>query len=487
MRAALMTMAIVAVGFVPVGVAADAPRPTHPNAATQPNVVLILADDLGYGDLGCYGGTRAKTPHIDALAADGIRFTDFYAAQATCTSSRAALLTGCYPNRIGVLGALDHRATIGINPAETTLAEILHELGYRTAIVGKWHLGHRPEFSPLAHGFDEFFGLPYSHDMWPGNPANSRYFPPLPLIDGRSSVTIDPLEAKLTSLYTERATTFIERSASGPFFLYLAHSLPHVPLRTTREGRGDLYARVVEEIDDSLGKILATLKRTRVLQRTIVIFTSDNGPWLLYGDHGGSSGKLREGKATAFEGGVRVPCIVSWPGKIPGGRTSVEPAMNIDILPTVAALTAAVEKRSAAGKSPASASEAEPAAIDGQDLSALLLGRRDALPERSLYFYWINQLHAVRRGRWKLHLAHTYHHVAQAGVGGRQGRYETRRIGPALFDLARDPGEATDLAAQHPEVVEQLEQEAERARRDLGDDLTARKGAHVRPPGVAQP
>ena len=433
------------------------------------NIVLIVADDLGYGDLGCYGNAAAVTPNLDRLAEGGIRLTNFYAAQATCTSSRAAILTGCYPNRIGVVGALNHTATTGINPDETTLAEVLRARGYRTGIIGKWHLGHRPQFSPLRHGFEVFFGLPYSHDMWPSNRAAPKnFFPDLPLMDGVAVVEKNPDPRRLTSRYTRRAVQFITDHVAEPFFLYLAHNLPHVPLGSMRKrpaGRS-LYQQVVTEIDESVGEVRSALRRFGLEDQTLIVFTSDNGPWLLYGDHGGVTGGLREGKATSFEGGVRVPCIVSWPGRIAPRRTSDEPAMNIDLLPTLAAI---------AGATPG------PRGVDGIDLSNLLLADKRPAP-RPLYFYFLDRLHGVRFGRWKLELPHTFPHVKTPGQRGSPGTYETRRIELSLFDLERDPAQEKDVAQQHPDVVKQLTEMAEAARADLGDSLTAKRGTGIRPP-----
>ena len=442
--------------------------------ARPPNLVIILADDLGYGDLGCYGAKGIATPHLDRMAAEGARLTDFYVAQAVCSASRAALLTGCYPNRVGILNALGPDAKIGINPAETTLAELLKARGYATAVFGKWHLGHHPRFLPARHGFDEYFGLPYSNDMWPKHPETKR-FPDLPLIEGERVIALNPDQRQLTTWYTERAVRFIERNKDRPFFLYVAHSMPHVPLHVSdrfagKSGRG-LYGDVIEEIDDSVGQVLGALKRAGLDERTLVVFTSDNGPWISYGDHAGSAGPLREGKMTTFEGGVRVPFLARWPGKIPAGTVCKEPAMNIDLLPTVARL---------AGTAP-------PAdrVIDGRDIWPLLSGQPGARsPHEALDFYWQRGLEAIRAGRWKLHFPHDYRSLAgPAGSGGRPGRYETRHIGLSLFDLEADPGETTDVAAQHPEVVRHLEPLAERARADLGDSANGRPGRNVRPPG----
>ncbi len=451
-----------------------------------PNFVIILADDLGYGDLSCYGARGYRTPHLDRLAAEGMRFTSFYVPQAVCSASRAALLTGCYPNRVSVLGALGPGARAGLHPDEWTLAEVLKSRGYATAIFGKWHLGDAPPFLPTRQGFDEYFGLPYSNDMWPfhpdllrmppDDPRRARY-PDLPLYSG-DQVILRPVtaahQARLTTWYTERAVAFIARHRDRPFFLYVPHSMPHVPLFVSEKFRGKSragrYADVIQEIDWSVGQILRALRRHGLDRRTLVVFTSDNGPWLLYGNHAGSAGPLRAGKATVFEGGVRVPCIVRWPGRIPRGRTCSELATTMDLLPTLAGL--------------AGAALPPDRTLDGRDLWPLLSGAPGARsPHEAFYYYWGCELRAVRSGPWKLHFPHTYPHPDPPGADGQPGRYTQLPIGPALFHLEDDPGESRDVAAAHPEVVRRLEALAERARAELGDALTGHVGAGVRPAG----
>jgi arylsulfatase A-like enzyme len=270
------------------------------------------------------------------MAREGVRFADFYVAQPVCSASRAALLTGCYPNRIGILGALGPAAKHGISDQEKTLAEVLKPQGYATAIYGKWHLGHHPRFLPTRHGFDDYFGLPYSNDMGPKHPTAK--FPDLPLIEGEKVVSLNPDQTKLTTWYTELAIQFVEKNKDRPFFLYLAHNMPHVPLHVSDKfkdkSKQGLYGDVIMEIDWSVGEALSALKRHNLDERTLVIFTSDNGPWLSYGDHAGSAGPLREGKMTTWEGGVRMPCLMRWPGHIPAGSVCREPAMTIDVLPS---------------------------------------------------------------------------------------------------------------------------------------------------------
>jgi arylsulfatase A-like enzyme len=438
-----------------------------------PNVVIIFADDLGYADIGTFGAKGYQTPNLDRMAAEGVRLTNFYVAQAVCSASRMALLTGCYPNRVGIQGALDHRANHGIHDDETTIAEVLKQRGYATAIYGKWHLGHHPQFLPARHGFDDYFGLPYSNDMWPKHPERPSAYPDLPLIEHDKVVQLMPDQSQLTTWYTERAVRFIETNKDKPFFIYLPHSMPHVPLFVSDKYKGKtqqgLYGDVIEEMDWSVGQVLATLRRLNLDRNTLVIFTSDNGPWMSYGNHAGSPGPFRESKGTSFEGGVRVPFVARWPGRIPAGKTVTAPAMTIDLLPTVAKLTGA---------------ELPKRRIDGLDIGPLLAVKRNAQsPHDALYFYWGQSLHAVRAGKWKLHLPHPYQHLDRAGADGKAGRYVSRQIELSLFDLEADPGETTNVAEQNPEVVKRLMVYVERAREDLGDALVQRQGKNVRPAG----
>jgi arylsulfatase A len=455
-------------GFLPVIAFAADPKPERP-----PNVVLVFADDLGYGDLGCYGAKGYTTPNLDRVAKEGVRFTDFYAAQAVCSASRAALLTGCYPNRVGILGALGPAAKIGIHKDEKTIADVLKPKGYATAAFGKWHLGHHPQFLPTRHGFDEYYGLPYSNDMWPKHPTAK--FPDLPLIDGEKTVALNPDQTHLTTAYTDRAVKFIASNKDRPFFLYVAHSMPHVPLFVSDKFKGKsergVFGDVLMEIDWSVGQILDALKANGLDEKTLVIFTSDNGPWLSYGDHAGSAGPLREGKGTAWDGGVRVPCVMRWPSRIPAGTVCREPAMTIDVLPTLAKLAGA---------------DLPKHPIDGRDISALVSGRAGAKsPHEALYFYWDRHLQAVRSGKWKLHFPHPYRTMAgqAAGRGGQPGKYAEARTVSALYDLEADVGEQTDVAAKHPEVVERLKVLADGAREELGDSATKQVGRGVRPAG----
>lgn len=448
-----------------------AERPATP--ARPPNVVLIFCDDLGYADLGCYGARGYQTPHIDRLARQGTRFTDFYVAQAVCSASRAALLTGCYPGRIGIQGALGPKSRTGINANEVTIAELLKSRGYATAIYGKWHLGDAPEFLPLRHGFDDYFGLPYSNDMWPHHPTAGTNYPPLPLIEGERVVQLMPDQTQLTRGYTERAVRFIDQNRERPFFLYVPHNMPHVPLFASSAFQGrtrrGLFGDVLAEIDWSVGQILAALQRHQLEENTLVIFTSDNGPWLLYGDHSGSARPLREGKATSFDGGVRVPFIARWPGRIPAGKICHEPAMTIDVLPTIAHLAQA---------------ELPAHRIDGKNFWPLLAGERGARSPQDAYFiYWGNELQAVRSGPWKLHFAHSYVSPRPPGRNARPGQYTNLNVSLSLFNLAKDPRELNDVASKHPAVVARLSSLADQARLDLGDSARKQPGAGLRPPG----
>jgi arylsulfatase A len=470
-------------GQEPAGAAQRQPNAQRlPDAQRPPNFVIVFADDLGYADIGSFSTRDAKakprTPNLDRMAAEGIRLTSFYVAQAVCSASRAALLTGAYSNRVGITGALNHRATHGINPDEITLAEVLKARGYATAIYGKWHLGHEQPFLPRQHGFDEYFGLPYSNDMWPRHPQQKDFYPDLPLIDGNNVAELDPDQSRLTTRYTERAVSFIDRNRDKPFFLYLAHTMPHVPLFVSNKFKGKtgqgLYGDVIAEIDWSVGRVLDAIKRAKLDDNTLVIFTSDNGPWMSYGNHAGSRGEFRESKGTAFEGGVRVPFVARWPGRIPRGAVGSLPAMTIDLFPTFAKLSGAAVS--------------EERIIDGRDIWPLLTNAPDAqAPHDALYFYWGTELHAVRSGRWKLHLAHPYRALERPGQDGSPGTFVQKTIEMSLFDLESDPGESIDVASRHPDVVEQLLKLAERARDDLGDSLTKRVGRNVRQPGRTGP
>ncbi|QDU22178.1 Arylsulfatase [Urbifossiella limnaea] len=475
------------------------PGTTVASEIRPPNVVLIVADDLGYGDLGCYGAKKLRTPHLDQLAAKGTRFSSFYVSQPVCTASRASLLTGCYANRVSLFGALNHQSTVGLHPAERLLPELLREAGYATAIYGKWHLGDRPPFLPTRRGFDDFAGLPYSNDNGPLHPTMPG-LPPLPFLRGERVIETNPDQGRFTRRFTDLAVEFIGANAHRPFILYLPHVMPHVPIFASPEWRhrsaAGVYGDVVEELDSGVGEVLAAVRRHGLEANTLVLFISDNGPFLSYGSHAGSAGPLREGKLTTWEGGVRVPGIAYWPGRVPAGRVCDEPVMTIDLLPTLVRLAGA--------KSPA-------LPIDGKDVGPILLGEPNARSPHAAYFFYAgDELHAVRAGRWKLHLPHDYLTVngppgeggkpanwgrakpeamsvsGLRGIASRHG-YRVERTGQALYDLHADAGETRDVAAAHPDVVRELLAHAERARAELGDALTRRKGTGVRPCGDLKP
>ena len=444
------------------------------SSVDKPNVVIVFCDDVGYADVGVFGAKGYETPNIDRMAAEGVKFTDFYAAAPSCTPSRAALMTGCYPQRVSLPNVIGPSAKIGISDDEQTIAEVLKPLGYATACYGKWHLGHHPKFLPMRHGFDDYFGLPYSNDMWPKHPTN-KSFPDLPLIEGERILEYNPDQTQLTTWYTERAVRFIEKNKDQPFFLYLPHSMAHVPLFVSDKFKGKsergLYGDVMMEIDWSVGQILSTLKRLDIDEKTLVIFCSDNGPWLSYGDHSGLAKPLREGKGTSFDGGHREPTVMRMPGKIPAGTVCNEPASTMDILPTVAKLTGA--------KLPAHR-------IDGKDIWPLMSGVPGAKSPHEAFFYYRSfALEAVRSGKWKLHMSHSYRTLAgrQGGTGGQPAKYEQGKIGPALFDLAGDIGEQHDVSARHPAIVKRLMALADEMRQDLGDSAQKMTGQNRRPPG----
>jgi len=448
-----------------------------------PNFVVIFVDDLGYADIGTFGAKGFKTPNLDGMATEGMSFTSFYVAQGACSASRAALLTGCYPNRIGIPPALSPQAEIGLHASEETIAEMLKPLGYVAGIFGKWHLGHHSEFLPLQHGFDEYLGLPYSNDMWPWDYDNTlappehrkSKHPWLPLIENNKIIAElkEPEDQdRLTTLYTDRAVRFIAEHKDKPFFLYVPHSMPHTPLGVSEKFRGKSeqgrYGDVVMEIDWSVGRILEALKNQGLDQHTLVVFTSDNGPWLNFGDHAGSAYPLREGKGSSWEGGVRVPCIMRWPGRIPSNSICDKIATTMDILPTFAALTRA---------------DLPQHPIDGVSILPLLETEPGVTPREHFYYYYGNQLQCIRKGNWKLHFPHSYrsYQGVDPGTGGIPGPYARGETGLELYDLEKDIGEIHNLADRYPEIVHNLQALGEEARRKLGDrDLP---GQGVRSPG----
>ncbi|MEX0712557.1 MAG: sulfatase [Pirellulales bacterium] len=440
-----LLLMIIAILFAPLA-AADASE----RASERPNVVILFADDLGYGDLGCYGHPGIRTPHLDRMAAEGLRFTDFYSAAEVCTPSRAALLTGRYPVRSGMCETAGARRVLfpnskgGLPPAEVTLAEALKANGYATAHLGKWHLGIHEGSRPLDQGFDSSFGLPYSNDMdaRPGLPrgASASATPPadgwnVPLLRNGEVVEQPADQATLTKRYTEEAVKFIREKKGGPFFLYLAHTMPHVPLFASPEFKGrslrGIYGDTIEEIDHSTGEILAALRTEGLAEKTLVIFTSDNGPWLTQGAQGGSAGLLRDGKGSTWEGGMRVPGIAWMPGRITPAVTS-QPASTLDLLPTALAL---------AGAAPPAG-----VALDGRDLGPLLFDG-DPLSPQPFFYYRGDQIFACRLGDWKAHFR------TQAGYGQPQPELHEP---PLLFHLPRDPSERFNVAAGHPDVLAEI-------------------------------
>jgi len=447
----------------------------------RPNVVLILTDDQGYADAGVFGATGFETPYLDQLASEGALLTNYYAPQAVCSASRAGILTGCYPNRIGIHNALMPNSDKGLHPDETTIADMLKERGYATAIFGKWHLGDAPELLPTNHGFDEYFGIPYSNDMWPLHPQQGPVFNfgPLPLYENTQVIDTLTDQSQLTTQLTNRAVDFINRKKDDPFFLYVAHPQPHVPLYVSEKFKGKsangLYGDVIMELDWSVGQILQALKENGLEENTLVIFTSDNGPWLAYGNHAGNAGDLREGKGTAWEGGQREPFIVKYPPRIQGGSIVDVPVMGIDLLPTIANLTGA---------------DLPERTIDGKDVMPLLTQESTESPHEAYFFYYdVNQLQGVRYGDYKLYFEHTYRTMAgqPQGKDGLPGDYTYLTLDEVeLYHLPTDPGERTNIAEKHPEVVAQIKALANEMRLKLGDALRDQTGSEVREPAFTE-
>ncbi len=476
--------------WLAVGAVSAAPSP--------PNIVVILADDLGHGDVGCFGSTTCRTPNLDRMAAEGARFTSFHVAQAVCSASRAALMTGCYSNRVGMAGALNHTSHEGINADEWLLPEMCKERGYATAAFGKWHLGTRAPFHPMRNGFDEFFGIPYSNDNSKYHPSLASEMPPLPLYEGEKVIETDPDQIQLTRRITEHAVSFIGRNKTRPFFLYVPHVMPHVPIFASEKFKGKsdggLYGDVIAELDASVGEIMSAIKTGGIDDRTLVILFSDNGPFLSYGTHAGSARPLREGKLTTFDGGVRVPCIMRWPGRIAADGVCDEPVMAIDLLPSIAELI---------GGKPSARK------IDGRSIVPLMLGEAGARsPHEALFFYAGDELQAVRMGKWKLHFPHEYLTVTeptradgkpagfgklkplsitQSGIQGIASRhgYGVKKLEESLFDLENDIGETKNVLQEHADVGAEMKRLAAEMRVELGDGLTGVTGKEIRPAGEA--
>ncbi len=434
-------------------------------AADRPNFVLIFVDDLGYADIGPFGSKLHRTPHLDRMASEGRKLTDFYVTANVCTPSRSSLMTGSYPRRVGLDENEQGRWVLfpgnqeGLHPDEITIAEVLREAGYKTGAVGKWHLGDQREFLPTRQGFDSYFGIPYSNDMGHDSRRKPYVYPPLPLLRREEVIEQEPDQRQITRRYTEEALRFIETHKEGPFFLYLAHTMPHWPqyasARFAGKSKNGKWGDAVEEIDWSTGEILGKLKELGIDEKTLTIFTSDNGGATR---HGADNAPLRGGKGTTWEGGHRVCFVARQPGRVPAGTVSGELAVSVDILPTFAAL---------AGASP-------PAdrVIDGKDIRPLLFGAEpEPTPHLAYYYYFMSHLNAVRSGRWKLHVAR---------MGGRYPDYEPNPV-IELYDLHADIGETENVAERYPQVVERLRSLAEWARADLGDGK--KSGRNVRPAG----
>lgn len=451
------------------------------NYSIKPNIIIILTDDQGYQDVGCFGAKDILTPHLDKMAKEGIKLTNFYATQAVCSASRAALLTGCYSNRLGIHGALMPNSKKGLHPDETTIAEMLQQAGYRTGIFGKWHLGDHPSHMPNNQGFDTYFGIPYSNDMWPLHPQQGSVFNfgPLPLFENGAIIDTLVNQSSLTSQITERSISFIKENKDKPFFLYIAHPQPHVPLYVSDKFKGKsergLYGDVIMEIDWSVGQVLTALKEYNIDDNTLVLFTSDNGPWLSYGGHAGSALPLREGKGTALEGGQREPCIIRYPHRIKAGGTIDAPMMGIDILPTVASITNV---------------ELPSKKIDGKNAWGVWTGKSKLSPQEAYYFYYkVNELHGIRYGKWKLYFPHQYR-----SLNGRKGRndghpidYDSNDIKEIeLYDLSNDISETTNVANENPEVVARIKLLSDKMKIELGDALTGKVGIGTRPVGMVE-
>ena len=442
----------------------------------NPNIVLIFMDDMGYADLSCYGSKTISTPNLDKLAANGMKFTDFHVAASTCTPSRAALLTGSYPHRIGLPKVLfperkNNPGNIGINPEEETIAELLKKKGYATNMAGKWHLGDKKMFLPTQHGFDNYLGVPYSNDMSIApdmvlaenillrkgmTKEMIKNYDSLkienknhqtPLLKNNEVIEFPADQSTLTKRYTEFGVDFINQQAGkSPFFFYLAHTMPHIPIFASEnfsdKSKGGVYGDVIEEIDWSVGEIIKALEKKGILNNTLVIFTSDNGPWLSYGNHGGSAGELRGGKFDIFEGGFRVPCIMSWPKIIPKGKISNDFITSMDIVPTICNITGA--------SLPAKK-------IDGINVLPVLIGKKmKILDSRYFYYFTDNKLTAIRKGNMKYIIPITYRVVTNAGKDGKDGKTEPRQQEAALYNLEKDISENKNVINEYPEIAKEL-------------------------------
>jgi len=431
----------------------------HAFAAERPNIVIIFIDDLGYGDIGPFGATKQRTPNLDQMASEGMKLTSFYAAP-VCSVSRAQLLTGCYGARVSVPGVYPPGSANGLNPEEHTIAERLKELGYATMCIGKWHVGDQPGFLPTRQGFDRYFGIPYSNDMHLQSTETGERVVPLLRDDKVAELLTDEAQSRIVERYTEEAVGFIRASKDQPFLLYLPHTAVHTPIHAGAAFAGKSangrFGDWVEEVDWSVGRVVDTLRELKLAENTLVIFTSDNGPWLKQGADGGSAGPLRGGKGSTWEGGVRVPALAWWPGRIAPGSVCDAVAGTIDLLPTAVAL--------AGGKLPA-----EPV-IDGRDLSPLLFGKATESQREAHYYFASYNLQAVRQGPWKLAIA------AQPETMGKGPAPDASGTEPRLYNLAQDIGEQTNLAEKHPDIVATLRSLADKMSAEIGGkEPTARR------------
>ena len=420
--------------------ACDSPEKKKQETEVLPNIIHIFADDLGYGDLGCFGATDIKTPAIDAIAKEGIKFTNFYSASPVCSPSRAALLTGRLPQRIGINGVFFPESFTGMPSEEITISEILKEKNYVTGMIGKWHLGHREEYLPLQQGFDSYFGIPYSNDM-----ASVVYMRDNGVVDYNVN------QKQTTKTYTNEALTFIDNNKDKPFFLYLAHSMPHVPIYASEDFLGSsdrgLYGDVIQELDWSVGQIIDRLKTHHLLENTLVVFSSDNGPWLVMEEHGGSAGSLREGKMYTFEGGMRVPTVAMWKGKIEPGSVSNDLANQMDWFPTIAKITAIDLPKDRA--------------IDGQDISKVLFNTGTRETQTYLYLNGSN-LQCYRNGDWKIK-------IPFEGYSGSRYKQAVVAHDTLLFNLKQDPGERINLYPEQSDLAKKLLKEMHLTYKRLGE------------------
>lgn len=437
----------------------------------SPNIILIIADDLGYNDLGCYWKERDKkgfekivTPNIDKLAHEGVKFTDFHVTSSVCSPSRASILTGCYPQRVGITKVLYPHSKIGLNPSEKTIADILKSKKYNTACIGKWHLGVLPEFSPLKYGFDYFYGMPYSNDMRPS------------VLMRNNTVIEKPVKQKeLTKKYSTEAISFIESHHSEAFFIYLSHTLPHIPLKIDEEFKGaserKKYGDAIVTIDYYVGELYKTLKKHAILDNTLIIFSSDNGPWLIMRKAGGKAYPLRGGKRTIYEGGFRVPCIMHWPDKIPKNQVKNSLVTTMDLLPTIAHIVNA----------PLPLNK-----IDGKDIYSIITSQNDTSPYDVFYYYTGKRLDAVRSGKWKLVFKRKVswdspYNFLRSKV---QKKDKDPIVPPSLYNLETDINEKYNCIKKYPEIADRLKKLAENARKDLGDKRHGMQGKNKRTSGI---